>query len=327
MRWQLSDIRELEPWVLDELDNTFVMAPIEAGTTEFEADFRTWAVESGLYTADLANELAAAELGMLSCYVTPGTPTDVRWLVAMYNAWITSFDDGVVEQGADVSHLAPVVDQLLREGVMPVELTPSLGCLVGLRDRVVALGAGGLLAEFADAQAALFTAWAREQHWIRVGKLPSLAEYAPHRGCSMTTYSIMLLHRAAPGLLSPDQRFSFSLRRIALDTCVVLGLHNDIAGCRADLTRDYELNVVPVLAEQYGWDLPTAYRTAVALLVDRWASLNHLVNDFCLRPNQDPAQVRQARALRRYVDGFHRWHRTAPRFTSSEVVPYHVREI
>jgi hypothetical protein len=43
----------------------------------------------------------------------------------------------------------------------------------------------------------------------------------------------------------------------------------------------------------------------------RWTALNRLVNDFCAQPSQVPAQVRQARAIRRHVGGFHRWHRTA----------------
>jgi hypothetical protein len=315
-RDQRSAVAELQPWVLDQLDGMFVMASVGDGVAEFESDVREWAMASGMFPPETAGELAAAQLGVLACHLIPETPVEVRWLVAMYNAWLTAVDDGVVEQGIPVDHLAPVVDSVLREGVTPADAGPSVACLVRLRVRLVGLGAEALLPELADAFARLFGAWAREQHWVRTGRLPTAAEFIPHHGCTMGTYPIALLHRAKPGLLPPEQRFPFALRQIVLETATVIGLHNDLVGLPGDLARDEHcLNTVTVLAGEYGWDLPTACRAAVVLLADRWAALNQLVTEFCLRPNVAPTQVRQARAIRRYADGFHRWHRTAPRYT------------
>lgn len=324
-RAQLPEIEPLVPWAFEQFDEMFDRVPIDEETRVFEQDLQRWALDTGLYPPETAAELADGQFGMVACYVSPDTPDEVRWPIGMYFIWVTSWDDGMVEQGTPVAHWAPVIDELVRQGRQPDTDTPSTRGLLQLRDRVLALGGEDLLDEFADQLALQFRAWTREQQWIARGELPALGDYLPHHGCTMGLYSSMLLHRLRGDLLPPSTRFPFMLDYLARSTNVILGIHNDLSGCRADLERDYPLNTVAVLARQYDLDLATAFRCGVTLLAAQWNQLRRLADDYCAEVGENTPLARQARSIvTNHPHGFHTWNRTAPRqdLLPRETTPY-----
>ncbi|MGW0841768.1 terpene synthase family protein [Streptomyces sp. NPDC002787] len=313
-RWQdqLASIEELTPWALAHLDSLFRRVPADDATRAFELEVQSWALATGVYPPETAAELADGHLGMVTCYTTPDTGTAVRWPIAIYNTWITSWDDALVEKGVSVGQFAGLLDRLVRHGQRPDADTPTYRVLTELRERVIALGGRDLLDEFADQLALQFQAWDREKHWRTRQELPGLREYLPHHGCTMVQYSTMLLHRLRGDLLPPGIRFSSTLDHLAKSTCVVMGIENDLVGCRADLERGNAVNAVAIIAHAYDVDLATAFRCALITLATQWHAVGQLADSFCAAVGEGSPEARQARAITAFAHGFHTWHVTAP---------------
>ncbi|MFE9399874.1 terpene synthase family protein [Streptomyces flavidovirens] len=315
-RWrgQLDEVEALMPLALKRLQRTFKHLPIPEAAPALERHLARWALDLGLQPAEAADVLAAARPGTLACYVAPGAPEHVRGLIGMYTALVVTVDDGVIEQGVPVARFARSAIRLLRRGGKLPADTPAHRGLADLRARVISAGAAGLLDELADQLALQFQAFAREQRWLNHGDLPSLSEYLPNRGCTMAVHSLMLLHRALPGLLRPGTRFSPALDNIARSTCSVVGLQNDICGILSDIKHHNPLNVTTVIARECDVSLPEAFHRALPLLANRWHAALRAADDYCAAPGRTPQEAAQARAIVAYAHGLCAWHITAPRF-------------
>jgi Terpene synthase family 2, C-terminal metal binding len=323
-------IKALKPHGMARTNMRFRLVPTHPDSERLDEAFYAWALQQGIYTAESEGHLRRTRMGHLMYWLAPFASAEVRWLVGKFQLWVVAIDDALVEQGAPLDEMQRACDEVMRTGKTSGPSSPFTQFFVEFRDQIIAFKCEGLLPQIADEVWASFDAWKQEQAYIKEDHLPTLAEYIRLRARNGCLYGPILTQRCDPGYLPPDKRYCERLNRIAELVDIVVSLNGDAMGVQKDIEDNYPINVIPVLAMDFGVDLVTAYLMSLDLLDIFRQMFDTLVADVCHRPGAEPETSAEALSMSRWPDGFHTWHMTnarhsalgAPDALKAEIVTY-----
>jgi hypothetical protein len=317
-RKDLPKVKALTPYGLARTSVRFKLVPTNPESERLSSALYEWALRTGLFPPESAEHLRSTRMGYLVYWHAPLASSEVRWLIATFHLWITSVDDFCVEVGAPLDELQQACDEVIRTGKTTGSSTPQSSFFVELREKLIANRCEGLLPQIAEQVDASFEAWKQEQGYLAEGSLPTLAEYLELRVGITGLYSPVLVQRCEKGLLLPEKRFCDRLDRLARLINVIVALNGDTMGVQKDINDDCPMNVIPVLALDFGVDIATAYLMGIELLDIYKQIFDALVVDICHRPFPEPETAAQARIMALWLDGFHTWHVTGKRHGGEE---------
>ncbi len=318
-RKDLPRVQALTPYGRARASLRFKLVPSNPDGDRLGADLYEWALRTGLFAPEQKDDLQKTRIGHLMYWISPLASVDVLWVLGTANLWVIAVDDAVVETGAPLDELQRACDEAIRTGKTTGELTPYSRYFIELRDKLLGYKCDGLLPQIAEEVASIFDAWKQQQRYVADDTLPSLSDYIKLRVGITAMCMLAHVQRCQPGLLPHEKRFSERLDKLAQLMSVLVGLNGDIVGIQKDIEDGFFINVIPVIALDFGVDLVTAYFMAVEVLDIYKQMFDALVVDVCMRPGDEPHAPVQALAIAQWLDALHTWHMTGPRHGAGQV--------
>ncbi|MGI5455026.1 terpene synthase family protein [Streptomyces sp. CA-249302] len=309
----LERARELLIWFRAHLERLHGPARVHPDTGDIAAAVREWAEEFHIADGAAPGGHRLDQSMLVPCYVMPDAPVEVVGILARYYAWLAAVNDELIYADVTIEAFTDAVDGVMRRGEPPEGAHRLVRAVADIRERVLRLDAS-LVPGFARGVLGILGAWCRRRHWVRTGRLPSLAEYLDYRALCLAIDEASLLQRLQPDLLDPHEPYTYGLARISAATGLLTSLVNDLISYPMEIRRGEEFTLFRVLAQEYGIRPEQTFPCALALVSAVHHDLGALVTALHADARVGATERRQADALLAWVDGTYRWHLAGTRY-------------
>ncbi|WP_018349764.1 terpene synthase family protein [Longispora albida] len=310
-------VGELMPWIRSRLDAAYPPITPVPVREPFDDEVDQWALDAGVYDESNADELAMLECGRMVRMCMPGTPPEIRMPVAMFFAWTTAIDDGMLDHGVSIAEITATADRALRTG-SAARPTPTARTFGGMREHLLRLGAADIIPVLADRFAANLHADQHERDVIAEDRLPPLAEYLDLRAHSFAVYGLMTIHQWYAGQGLPSGVAGALLAEIGMIDLKLCALNNDLARVQEDLAYPEVRNIAFVLASEHSVPLVTGCRMGMAVVETLRHQRDRLVDAIRELAGQPPSLLEQAEASSCWPAAVHAWHTVGRRYADPD---------
>jgi hypothetical protein len=248
-----------------------------------------WAARFELVTNDIANQaLRAIRCGSCAAHTFPRAPEEVVTIAADLIAWLFLFDDRYGEGSSDdtiegMQERLATYESVARTGRLPAESTPFHRALLDLRarGRELASDADEWSARFSRSLGAYFQGCLLEHPFRRSDKRLDLEEYRRVRALSIGLFPVFELIPLAGATLSTSDLAHPTVARIQMTAALLCAWVNDVYSFQKETKDGDPLNLVSVLANEYGLSVAEAmgaaaevFNTDLALFEEDVATLD-----------------------------------------------------
>ncbi|MFD0274138.1 hypothetical protein ACFVHB_09545 [Kitasatospora sp. NPDC127111] len=296
-----ATVRELSVRAFQHLLRLTPPGACHPAADELEDRLTAWAVATGLCEPDRTQALARRRIGRLAGWCMPDAPVAVVRVTARYLAWVFVFDDSVAEDEERLRQQAVMdLPRVLETGALPPgPCGPLVPALASVRQDIVDAGGAALLPQLSQGLRQYLASCAKEGPWRATGTPPTLAEYLDDRTHTSGGHPLYL-HLLAPGMPPLDEPLPSALIGLAEQAFLIGALANDLVGFAVESRHGDPVNVITVLAQEFGLGLPEAHRAAGVL----HAAQKHRFDTDLARLLGDPDLSGPQRTFARAVDGW-----------------------
>ncbi|MEV0193404.1 terpene synthase family protein [Kitasatospora purpeofusca] len=282
---------------------------------ELQVESEAWAQGWGLDLVD--GEFARTRCGWLAAHVYPLAERPLLQLAADLIGWLFLFDDyeGEARDAVRLKRTSESCLHILRTGALPEEphgATRFEHALVDLRGRLLGLSDDAFVLQFARSMAKFHAGWLMELPYRLCGSPPTLDTYRRIRPWSIGIHTVFDLLEISTG--RPREETRERLEDLYNQAGLAAGLCNDIHSFAKERDANDPMNIIIVLAYEYGQSLADAAQTAATEYEFQLTRLEEM----CAQVSEEAAFTRPealiAQGLRIWVHGATAWTSTCGRY-------------
>ncbi|MEM7157956.1 MAG: hypothetical protein AAF799_34260 [Myxococcota bacterium] len=231
-----------------------------------------WALVHGLVDGEPSwLKLRAIRCGSCAAHTYPEASAEVTEIAAKLITWLFLFDDAYGEgtealDARDLMETFASYESLLRTGRLPNDPTPFHHALAELRQDCALRATPEWLERFADSMSRYFGGCLLEFPLRRSDVVPSLPQYRRLRAWAIGIQPVLeLVELANDDLLSPEEASREDIASMRELTALLCAWVNDVYSYGKEKRDGDPLNLVSVIANEYGLSEPESYERAADL--------------------------------------------------------------
>lgn len=290
----------------------WVLPPLDREGSRIKAEVRQWAVQRGIFTAEMAARSDNNLMTEVIAGVLHDADPEVWRAVTMYWDLIINLDDDVAEAGRLPDTYPDEVWKILVKGRMPADADAYHLAFRDLREHIIGLRGRALLRDFADSVADSLAGWLREQQWRLHGSFPTFPEYLRYATATVIIEGTIILSRLAPGGLAPGKPVPTQLAHLVRTVTTIIRLTNDVVGTYRETQDGSPTALMAVM--KHGGLSPTQASSFIIGSIDsmmfQYDDLAALIRN---SPSSSPQALREVELADRWLCACYAWDLTVTR--------------